>query len=94
MSPEDFTLRDRSGKLVFQNLAKIKSTTKTSYLPYVQNPLNAFKRLESSVVEVSAEDINEDFKFPETEILFINLNDAKDDENRVDMLKRHGKIVR
>lgn len=45
----------------------------------------------SDIPSVSVDDIIKDPKLLERKQLIIDLNDAKDDEDRVDMLKRHCK---
>lgn len=90
LSPEDFVQHDQSG-IVFSNLAKLAKTTKVSYLPSVHNPIKALKHLDATVTEVSLDKLDKGFEIPETDILIVNLNDATDSENRIDMLKRHGK---
>ncbi|KAJ8977105.1 hypothetical protein NQ317_008451 [Molorchus minor] len=89
LSPEDFAQRDQSGGIVFPNLSKLKKSSKVTYLPYVQNPLRALKHLDEEVTELSIGSLKESLEIPETNILIIDLNDAKDDEHRLDMLKRH-----
>lgn len=89
-SPEDLGLEDENGNKVFSNLAKLRKSSKVSYLPYVQNPIRALKHLDASVSEISADSINDKFILPDSEILIVNLDDATDSENRINMLKRHG----
>nr|CAH7740154.1 unnamed protein product [Callosobruchus chinensis] len=94
LSPEDFAQYDRSGGILYSNLAKLKQSQKVSYLPYVQNPIRALKHLNAAIHEVAVEKlVNENFDIPATDILIVNLNDAKDFEDRLDMLKRHDTVV-
>lgn len=93
LSPEDFAQHDQSGATVFPHLQKHKRDSKVSYLPYVQNPTKALKHLGEEVTEISISDLKENFDFPETNILIVNLDDAKDDEHRLDMLKRHDSAI-
>uniref|UniRef100_V5GYH4 V-type proton ATPase n=1 Tax=Anoplophora glabripennis TaxID=217634 RepID=V5GYH4_ANOGL len=93
LSPEDFAQHDQSGATVFPYLEKHKRNSKVSYLPYVQNPIKALKHLGEEVAEVSISDLKENFDFPATNILIVNLNDAKDDEHRLEMLKRHDSTI-
>ncbi|CAH1965094.1 unnamed protein product [Acanthoscelides obtectus] len=94
LSPEDFAQYDRTGGILYSNLAKLKQSQKVSYLPYVQNPIGALKHLNADIQEMPVEKlINENFNIPETDILIINLIDAKDFEDRLDMLKRHDTVV-
>lgn len=75
---------------MFPHLEKYKRNSKVSYLPYVQNPIKALKHIGEEVTELSIADLKENLEFPETNILIVDLNDARDDEHRLDMLKRHG----
>ncbi|KAJ8923763.1 hypothetical protein NQ315_010345 [Exocentrus adspersus] len=93
LSPEDFAQRDQKGATLFPNLEKHKKNSKVSYLPYVQNPIKALKHLGEEVTEISVSDVTESLQFPLTNILIVDLNDARDDEHRFDMLKRHDAAV-
>lgn len=89
LSPEDFAQRDQNGNTIFPNLANSRDNSVVSYLPYVQNPIKSLKHLNKNFIEI---DINnfDDIDIPNDTILIINLNDAEDNEDRTDMLKRHG----
>ncbi|KAJ8934853.1 hypothetical protein NQ314_013124 [Rhamnusium bicolor] len=89
LSPEDFAQHDQSGGIAFPNLSKLKKASKISYLPYVQNPVKALKHLDEDVIELSIASLRQKLVIPKTNILIVDLNDAKDDEHRLDMLKRH-----
>ncbi|CAG9760203.1 unnamed protein product [Ceutorhynchus assimilis] len=93
LSPEDFGQRDRSGNTAFPNLSKVKKSSKVSYFPYVQNSIKAAKHASDDVAEISIERLKENFKIPEAEILIIDLNDATENEQRFDMLKRHDDFI-
>ncbi|XP_028150418.1 V-type proton ATPase subunit S1 [Diabrotica virgifera virgifera] len=92
LSPEDFAQKDERG-LTYSNLAKLTKSFKVSYLPYVQNPIKALKHLDVTVTEVPLDKFGKNFEIPETDILIVNLNDAKDSESRTDMLKRHDAAI-
>lgn len=93
MSPEDFAQKDNAGQQVFSNLAGLRQSAKVSYLPYVQSPVKALKNIDVSVSEIFVDDIIKNtFTIPKGDILIVNLNDAAETENRVDMLKRHGEF--
>ncbi|XP_072402863.1 V-type proton ATPase subunit S1 [Diabrotica undecimpunctata] len=92
LSPEDFAQKDERG-LTYSNLAKLAKSLKVSYLPYVQNPIKALKHLDVTVTEVPLDKFGKNFEIPETDILIVNLNDAKDSESRTDMLKRHDAAI-
>ncbi|XP_017779714.1 PREDICTED: V-type proton ATPase subunit S1 [Nicrophorus vespilloides] len=90
LSPEDFVVQD---KKTFQNVAKISSTVQVSYMPLVENPVETVKDLLTKDVTVVS--INEilNNELPESRVLIVNLNDAKDDEDRIDMLRRHDATI-
>ncbi|CAG9855197.1 unnamed protein product [Phyllotreta striolata] len=88
LSPEDFAQRDDAG-VAFPNLAKISKTTKASYLPNVQRPIEALDHLDATVTQVSVDKLDKGLDISETDVLIVNLIDAEDDENRIDMLRRH-----
>ncbi|KAJ8951415.1 hypothetical protein NQ318_006844 [Aromia moschata] len=89
LSPEDFIQRDQSGGIVFPYLSKVKREAMVTYFPYVQHPIRALKHLDEEVVELSITALRENLEIPDSKILIVDLNDAKDDEHRVEMLKRH-----
>lgn len=90
MSPEDFAQRDQNGDIAFPHILELKSETHVTYKPYVQNPIGAVKQLGRPVTEISIGSLLNSPNVPEDNILIIDLNDAKDDEQRFRMLKRHG----
>lgn len=91
LSPEDFAQRGRNGKTVFSQLSKFKQDGKVTYWPFVRNPLLAIRQLEKPVTEVNGETyVRDPFEVADNGILLVDLKDARDDEERVDMLKRHG----
>jgi V-type H+-transporting ATPase S1 subunit len=92
LSPEDFVKHDQSTE-TFPNLAKLKKSMKISYLPNVQNPIKALKHLDITVTEVPLDKVEKSFEIPDTDILTINLDDAMESENRIDMLKRHDAAI-
>lgn len=92
MSPEDFGQRDRLGNSPFNYLSKAKKTSKVNYLPYVQNPVKSIKHWSDDVYETSIEDLTNEYEIPDSKVIIIALNDAKENEQRFDLLKRHGNI--
>lgn len=92
LSPEDFTQRDENGKSAYSNLSELKSEARVTYWPFVHNPIYAAKQLDKEIVEVTSATFPEDYNFSKDNILLVNLNDATEDEDRVEMLKRHGKL--
>lgn len=93
LSPEDFGQRDRSGNIAFPNLSKVRKTSKATYLSYVQNPIKSVRHASEDVSDISIERLKENFEIPESKIVIIELNDAKENEQRFDMLKRHDAFI-
>lgn len=93
LSPEDFGQRDRLGNIAYPNLSKVRKNSKTTYLSYVQNPIKATRHVSEDVSEISIERLKENFEIPESSVVIINLNDARENEQRFDMLKRHDEFV-
>lgn len=58
----------------------------------MHSPIRAVKQLDKRISEIAAENLDGDLIVPSDsdEILIVDLNDARDDEDRLDMLKRHG----
>lgn len=94
LSPEDFIGHDEEGHSNFQHLADLESTARISYLPYVEDPINVIRELsDNDVTEISLETLNNQPIVPKSRILIVDLNDAKDDEDRNDMLRRHDATI-
>ncbi|RZC43100.1 uncharacterized protein BDFB_008836 [Asbolus verrucosus] len=94
LSPEDFAQRDQNGEIAFPNIFSLKKPrTYVTYKPYVQNPIGAIKQLDKKVTELSIGSLLNGPNVPKNNILVIDLNDAKDDEQRFHMLKRHDSDV-
>lgn len=93
LSPEDFAHHDSNGITPFENLHDFLKTSSFDYLPYVQNPIGAIKELGKGVTEVSLASLLHHFEIPKNEILIVDLNDAKDNEQRIQMLKRHDSAI-
>ncbi|XP_044256758.1 V-type proton ATPase subunit S1 [Tribolium madens] len=90
LSPEDFAQHDQNGEIAFPNLHGLKKLrSHVAYKPYVQNPVKAVKQLNKEVTELSIGSLLSSSNVPKDNILIIDLNDAKDDEPRFHMLKRH-----
>ncbi|XP_066247053.1 V-type proton ATPase subunit S1 [Euwallacea similis] len=92
LSPEDLGQRDISGNVAFPYLSKVRETSKVTYLSYVQNPVKAIQHASEDVEEISIERLNKN-DIPDSKIVIIDLNDARDNERRFDMLKRHDEII-
>lgn len=93
LSPEDFAQRDVLGNTPYLNLVDLKSKAKVTYWPFVHNPTRALKQLDKKLVVVSADSLLGNLEVPKDSILVVDLNDARDDEDRTEMLKRHGKNI-
>ncbi|XP_045461836.1 V-type proton ATPase subunit S1 [Harmonia axyridis] len=93
LSPEDFVHHDAYGKTPFENLHYYLKRSSVDYLPYVQNPIGAIKELGKGVTEISLASLSRNFELPKGEILIVDLNDAKDNEQRTQMLKRHDSAI-
>ncbi|KAF7287753.1 hypothetical protein GWI33_003387 [Rhynchophorus ferrugineus] len=93
LSPEDFGQRDRLGNSPFNYLSKAKKTSKVNYLPYVQNPIKSIKHWSDDIYETSIEDLTDEFEIPDSKVIVIALNDAKENEQRFDLLKRHDSFI-
>lgn len=91
LSPEDFARHGSNGQSPFSSIAQLKSSAKVTYWPFVHSPIRAVKQLDKRITEIAADNL-EDLIIPNDEILIVDLNDARDNEDRIDMLKRHGKI--
>lgn len=48
---------------------------------------------DNDIIEVSVNTLLNKPDVPKSRILFVDLNDARDDEDRNDMLRRHGKTT-
>lgn len=88
LSPEDF-VRDSNGRNAFNYLSNLRKDYAVTYRPYVQNPVKILKEVENSV-EISLDKLREnDYEIPKAKVLIVDLNDAKENEQRFDMLHRH-----
>ncbi|KAJ3639786.1 hypothetical protein Zmor_003123 [Zophobas morio] len=90
LSPEDFVQSDQNGVPVFTNIQQLKNEgNHVRYLPSVQNPLGAIKQVNKPITQISISSILSSTNVPKDNIWIIDLDDAKDDESRSHMLKRH-----
>lgn len=89
LSPEDFAHHDANGITPYENLHDCLKTSSVDYMPYVQNPIGAIKELGKEVIEVSLLSLLHNLEVPKGKIVIVDLNDAEDDEQRMQMLKRH-----
>lgn len=96
LSPEDFSTFDSAGQNVFYSLSHLKSHAQVNYYPFVETPLKALQNLpgvEVRKVEVTADGLPEDFKIERGQVIIINFNDAKENEDRSQMLQRHDSCI-
>ena len=91
LSPEDFLLQDSNGNSIFSTLAPLKQSTSVNYWSCVKNPITSITSLkERNVIKTSVNSVlNESFKLTPGDILVVDLNDANEEEDRIDMLQRH-----
>jgi hypothetical protein len=99
LSVEDFSWQDEAGEGAFPNLENVSSESDgLTYLPFVHAPLHAFhhhlpmKGQNWYNVKLGPSGVLSDVALNET-LLFMNLDDATSDEDRPDLLKRHGKLL-
>lgn len=61
----------------------------------MHSPIRAVKQLDKRISEIATENLQTDLIIPSDsdEILIVDLNDAREDEDRLDMLKRHGNNI-
>jgi hypothetical protein len=100
LSAEDFSWQDAAGKGSFPNLENISSESDgLSYLPFVYAPLHAFhhhlpvQEWEWYNLKLGLNSLSDDDKALNETLLYMDLDDATSDENRPDLLKRHGNFV-
>lgn len=96
---EDFSWQDEAGQGAFPNLENISSGTDgLTYLPFVHSPLHAFHHLlplhgqDWYHLKLGHNVFNKDAVTLNETLLFVHLDDATGDEDRPDLLKRHGKF--
>lgn len=86
------TSYDSDGNSVYTKIPNIKKKKHVNYFPYVENPLDVLKSFKRDIVELSYDQAGEITPKP-GQMLFFNLDDAKDNEDRTEMLIRHDNIV-
>jgi hypothetical protein len=100
LSVEDFSWQDAAGKGSFSNLENIsRESGSVSYLPFVYAPLHAFRRhlpaqdREWYNLKLGPNSLSSDDVALNETLLYVNLDDATSDEDRPELLKRHGNFV-
>lgn len=94
LSPEDFTSYDSSGKNLFKFMSNVKHEAQVNYYPFVEAPVKAIESL--SGVKVSKLNVTsdlDDVKIVPGQVHIIDLNDAKENEDRSHMLSRHDTLI-
>lgn len=95
LSVEDFSWQDQAGNTVFPHLQSVSSTAPdASFIPSVENPLKALKRLVKQGFKwIVAKDANAT-QIPQGGVVVVlKMEDARGDEDRPDLLRRHDRIM-
>ncbi|KAF2879631.1 hypothetical protein ILUMI_26544 [Ignelater luminosus] len=96
LSSEDLMSCDGDGKTPFVHLSSQKNSAQISYWPFVKNPIKVLKELpDRNKIETSIKSILNDHSFVlrDGDILIVDLNDAHEGEDRLQMLKRHDQDI-
>ncbi|XP_023939784.1 V-type proton ATPase subunit S1 [Bicyclus anynana] len=95
LSVEDFSIKDDEGESVFPYLHSLISGA--TYLPAVDDPLPVLNRLADPEnvrrVKVTENGLSAEIESDSGKMLFIQLKDAKADESRADLLRRHNDLM-
>ncbi|KAF5284852.1 hypothetical protein FQR65_LT13404 [Abscondita terminalis] len=91
LSPEDFLLRNEKDESVFSTLPPLQDSSTVNYWPCVKNPVDALDKLKDrNVVKTTLNTIlSKSIKLEPADLMVIDLNDAEENEGRIDMLQRH-----
>lgn len=96
LSVEDFSLQDQAENTVFSHLQTVStSAPEASFIPSVENPLKALERLgKQGFKRIVVKDADE-IQIPRKggAVVFMKMDDAKEDEDRGDLLSRHDLIM-
>lgn len=96
LSMEDFSWQDSEGHGYYPRLKYIiENAANTEFLPSVQNPIEAANKLSEFGYSLKTIDHSEISNLPDGcgKILIIKLQEAKPDEDRADMLRRHDEKI-
>lgn len=104
LSSEDFRWRDFNNENEYAALQHVAEKENLKFIPYVNNPLKALKRLKDDDYKIRVYEKGskkEDEQIIQTEkvyndsnnVFMINLFDALSTEDRPNMLKRHGQYI-
>lgn len=83
---------DFDGQPVFAHISSIRNKWQSNYYPHVENPIQVLKKLNSNIRELSYAKAK-NLKVENGQVIIINLNDARDNENRAEMLSRHDNFM-
>lgn len=81
---------------MFSNLEKLKENNNVTYLPQVEDPTSVLTSIKD-YVKISINTLSEKKSLPKlkpNQILIIDLDDANENENRPQLLKRHGALYK
>ncbi len=93
LSLEDFGWEDEAGQHIYPQVQKdFEAHNFQVFLPYVSQPLDALQSLANDKYVVSTFD-GKTFPDQSRNVFLIKLDDAKDDENRPKLLRRHDNII-
>lgn len=93
LSIEDFVSQGSDEQSAYPLLQKqIESESSSKFLPYVTNPVKALKSLSDADYAISESFVNSGSNGSKTVFLF-KLDDVKDNENRLKLLKRHDEVI-
>lgn len=96
LSVEDFSWQDRHENSVFPRIESvIAATANTEFIPSVANPLTAMRRLEKLGYQWQTVTDLHTMNVPEQDgvVMVLKMEDAAEDEDRPDFLKRHDKFI-
>lgn len=92
LSMEDFQLQNGNERSAFPLMQqRFEVDDLVTFLPYVKDPIKALDLLKKKGY-VSTSDLKNLHGNPKN-LMVVKLDDAKDDETRVEMLRRHDKII-
>jgi V-type H+-transporting ATPase S1 subunit len=92
LSPEDLTSYDFEKKSIYSKISELKKRYHMSYYTSVESPVEVLRKVNKHVNELSYNQVKS-LKLQAGQTVIIDLNDAKDNEDRENMLIRHDNIV-
>ncbi|KAF5284780.1 hypothetical protein FQA39_LY04505 [Lamprigera yunnana] len=92
LSPEDFLLRNEENGSIFSMLPSLKESS-SNYWSCVKNPIDAIYSLrDKNVIETTFSSFPTG-SYKANDVVVFNLNDANEEEDRINMLQRHDKLI-